>query len=119
MKHNWRQWLQTVFAGKSKHPGRRRQSSRPVLEALEERTLLSGGSPFVESINRTAPVGPTTSAASVTYTVTFNEPVTGVDSGDFSLAVSGTVGATVAQVTPVSGAIYTVKVSGISGTGTF
>ena len=117
MKHNWRQWLQTVFAGKTKHPGRRRQSSRPILEVLEERTLLSGGSPFVESINRTAPVGPTTSAANVTYTVTFNEPVTGVDTGDFSLAFSGSVGATVAQVTPVSGAVYTVKVSGITGTG--
>ena len=118
MKNLWRQWLQKVLSSVTKNHSRRLQSACPVLEALEDRTLLSGVSPFVESINRAVPTNATTSAASVSYTVTFNEPVTGVDLSDFSLATTGTVEATLTQVTPVSGAAYTVKLSGISGTGT-
>src|SRR5204863_8854726 len=45
--------------------------------------------PFVVSINRTTPAGPNTNAASVTFTVTFSEAVTGVDASDFQMALTG------------------------------
>ena len=74
--------------------------------------------PFVQSINLTTPAGPFTPASSVTFTVTFSDSVTGVNAGDFQLALGGTVAATITQVTPVSGAVYTVTVGGITGGGT-
>jgi hypothetical protein len=79
--------------------------------------LLGDVPPTVLSINRTNPPGPITSDSSVTYTVTFNEPVTGVDASDFSLALNG-VTASTPVVTPVSQSVYTVTINGISGTGT-
>jgi len=44
--------------------------------------------------------------------------VTGVDPTDFSLVKTGTIGATLMQVVPVSSTVYTVTVSGITGNGT-
>ena len=79
--------------------------------------LLGDVPPVVLSINRTSPPGPYTSDSNVTYTVTFNEPVTGVDSTDFALALNG-VTANSPVVTPVSGSVYNVAISGITGTGT-
>ncbi|MEW5829758.1 MAG: SBBP repeat-containing protein, partial [Chloroflexota bacterium] len=58
-----------------------------------------------------------TNAASVDFTVTFSEFVTGVDASDFSLAVSGITGASVSGVSG-SGAAYTVTVDTGSGDGT-
>ena len=61
-----------------------------------------------------------TNAASVHFTVTFSEPVTGVDTSDFTLTTSGITGAAISGVSGVSGSsVYTVTVStGSSGTGT-
>ena len=73
--------------------------------------------PFVVSINRTTPSAATTNATSVVYTVTFSESVTGVDPTDFHLAETGTVGATLTQVTPVNASVYKLIVSGITGSG--
>ena len=73
--------------------------------------------PAVLSINRSNPTGPSTSASTVSYAVTFNEPVTGVDAGDFGLALNG-VAATTPVVVSGSGANYTVTINGISGNGT-
>lgn len=72
--------------------------------------------PTVVSINRADP-NPTNLAA-VDYTVTFSEPVTGVDTGDFSLATTGDVtGAAVSAVSAdVLSATRTVTVN--TGTGT-
>jgi hypothetical protein len=56
-----------------------------------------------------------TAAAPITYTVTFSEPVTGLDSID--VVIGGTAGATLATVTG-SGATYTVEVSGMLRDGT-
>ena len=57
-------------------------------------------------------------AASVNYTVTFSESVTGVDVADFVLTVTGGIsGASVASVTG-SGATRTVTVNTGSGSGT-
>lgn len=74
--------------------------------------------PSVLSINRTNPMSLTTGLSSVTFTVTFSEPVTGVASNDFTLALTGPVTAPLTQVTPVSGSVYQVTVSGITGSGT-
>jgi len=119
MKHTWRQWLSKFLGerGRASASSSRRRV-RPTLEFLEDRTLPSGVSPFVQSIDSTTPVGPITNAARVSYTVTFNEAVTGVDPTDFKLVLGGTVGTTLTQVTPVSASVYTVTVSGITGNGT-
>jgi hypothetical protein len=64
-----------------------------------------------------------TAAATVNFTVTFSESVTGVDTlapfNDFGLTTdSGITGASIAGVTPVSGTTYTVSVNTGSGNGT-
>ena len=81
--------------------------------------MLGDVPPTVLSINRTSPPGPITSDSSVTYTVTFNESVTGVDPTDFALTATGGVSATTpVVVTPENGSIYLVTINGITGTGT-
>ncbi len=77
--------------------------------------------PSVQSINRANPVDPITSLTTVSYTVTFNEPVIGIDESnpnhDFALATSsGITGASITSVSG-SGSVYTVAISGISGNG--
>ena len=58
-----------------------------------------------------------TNAASVDFTVTFSQSVTGVDSSDFSLTTTGVAGASVSGVTG-SGTTYTVSVNTGTGSGT-
>lgn len=81
----------------------------------------------VHTLDRTAPavssiarVNPTpTALASVSWTVTFSENVTGVDAADFALVQAGGVnGALITAVTPVSGTVYTVTASTGTGSGT-
>src|SRR5205807_2060392 len=67
--------------------------------------------------NRTTPAGSDTNATSVSYTVTFSEIGSAVDTADFTLALSG-VAATMPVTVSGSGASYTVTVSGINGSGT-
>ncbi len=74
--------------------------------------------PLVVSIDRTNPPGADTNAVSVTFTVTLSQATTGVRLSDFQLVSGGTVGSTLTQMAPVSGAVYTVTVSGITGNGT-
>ena len=57
-----------------------------------------------------------TSLSSVHFTVTFSEPVTGVDSADFNLVPSGVSAAALSGVSG-SGAVYTVTVNTGSGNG--
>ncbi len=76
----------------------------------------TGCAPVVSSIVRANP--DPTAAASVDFTVTFNQPVTGVDAADFVLTTTGTIaGASVTGVTG-SGATYTVSVNTGTGNGT-
>jgi len=72
--------------------------------------------PTVLAITRADP-NPT-SAASVAFSVTFSEVVTGVDAGDFTLVTTGSIGG--ASVTGVSGtgSVYTVTVNTGTGSGT-
>ncbi|MEA2570339.1 MAG: endonuclease mitochondrial [Acidobacteriota bacterium] len=74
-----------------------------------------GSSPTVSSITRVSSTP--TNAASVDFTVTFSQSVTGVDSSDFSLTTTGVTGASVSNVTG-SGTTYTVSVNTGSGDGT-
>ncbi|MBI5933769.1 MAG: hypothetical protein HY867_08680 [Chloroflexi bacterium] len=71
--------------------------------------------PTVLSIVRANP-NPT-ALASVNFTVTFSESVSGVDAADFALTASGVSGATVSGVSG-SGNVYTLTVSTGSGNGT-
>jgi Galactose oxidase, central domain len=72
--------------------------------------------PTVSSIVRAG--SSPTNATSVDFTVTFSKSVTGVDTGDFSLATTGAVsGASISGVSG-SGAIYTVTVGTGTGDGT-
>jgi hypothetical protein len=77
--------------------------------------VVKAGLPGVVSVAR-ASTNPS-AAASVKFTVTFNESVTGVDKTDFSLAVIGVTGASITGVTG-SGATYSVAVNTGSGNGT-
>lgn len=72
--------------------------------------------PMASSIVR-AGASPT-NAASVTFTVTFNQSVTGVDASDFTLVTTGAVaGATITSVSG-GGTTYTVVVNRGTGNGT-
>lgn len=75
--------------------------------------------PVVTSITRASPNF--TNAATVEYSVTFSEPVTGVDTtapfGDFTLTTSGVTGAAITAVSG-SGTTYTVTVNTGAGNGT-
>ncbi|OCR01812.1 hypothetical protein BCD67_04770 [Oscillatoriales cyanobacterium USR001] len=71
--------------------------------------------PYVTGINR-VDTDPTT-AATVNYTVTFNESVTGVDTTDFALSGTATTGASIGTVTG-SGKTYTVSVNTGTADGT-
>jgi hypothetical protein len=62
-----------------------------------------------------------TNLNAVHYTLTFSEPVTGVNAGDFSLVTTGVSGASIGSVTPVggsNGAQYTITVNTGTGDGT-
>jgi hypothetical protein len=72
--------------------------------------------PQVGSIERLDPSP--TAANSVRYAVRFTKPVSGVDSGDFNLTVSGLTGAGITGVTGSSD-LYTVVVSTGAGNGAF
>lgn len=106
-----------LFSGSAprRSSAERRSPLSAQVERLEHRELLSA-SPLVTSVDRVGPVD--TNATSVDYTVTFSEDVQGVNATDFTVMTSGGVvaDATVA-VTPVSGSVYTVSVSGVNGSG--
>ncbi|MDB5292221.1 MAG: type 1 secretion C-terminal target domain subclass, partial [Phycisphaerales bacterium] len=75
--------------------------------------------PAVVSINRSTPAGTTINnlTTSVTYAVTFSEPVTGATAAEYALAFTGSVTASTPVVVSGSGASYTVTINNISGTG--
>jgi hypothetical protein len=110
-------WLQRLSRLLARRQQRRSAAIPLALEPLEDRTLPSAW-PLVQSINRTTPADSVTNATSVTYTVTFSEPVTGVDPTDFGLTLTGIGAANLTQVTPVNASVYTVVVSSIIGGGT-
>ena len=77
--------------------------------------------PRVLSVNCETPTGSATKGANVTYAVTFSEPVTGVTSADFLLALTGGLKASsTVTVSPSGGynSVYQVTVNSLSGKGT-
>ncbi len=89
-----------------------------VGSAVIHAATTAGIAPYVQSITRASPPTAVTNATNVTFTVTFSQPVIGVNISDFAVATTGTATGAVTQVTPVSGAVYAVTVSGIAGKGT-
>ncbi|ADE01722.2 GLUG motif-containing protein [Haloferax volcanii] len=95
----------------------------PILRGIDRTEQLQAqgiAKPVVESITRNDPDVQATTAERVNLTVTFSEPVTGVDADDFTLATTGT--ATTANGDDdisVTGADsrYIVTVDTVSGTG--
>lgn len=77
--------------------------------------IVVNNPPTVLSINRASP-DPTTSGATVSWTVTFSEAVTGVDATDFTLAESGLTGSSITGVSG-SGMVWTVTATVGSGEG--
>jgi uncharacterized delta-60 repeat protein len=75
-------------------------------------------SPIVVSSVRHTPTTPITNATSVTFRVTFSEPVTDVGVNDFIITQSGEITYGTTEVIGVSGAVYDVTVSSITGVGT-
>ncbi len=77
---------------------------------------INRSAPFLISSLRADPSP--TSAGTVRFTVTFSEPVSGVDAADFVISASGVVDASVANVSGVD-SIYVVTVNTGSGSGFF
>ena len=77
---------------------------------------FTAGSPTV-TINQAAGQSDPSSAASITFTVQFSEPVTGFTASDISFTGSTATGTLVAVVSG-SGPLYTVTVTGMTGSGT-
>ncbi len=75
--------------------------------------LIYDQPPFVRYIRR-AGDNPT-NASSVDFTVKFTHAVSGVDPSDFHITASGLEGTSLASVTPIDAATYTVRVN--TGTG--
>jgi hypothetical protein len=93
-------------------PGNALPTTEP---STDETYIVDNAVPGVSTILRADPNF--TSAASVNFTVTFTESVTGVDAGDFVLHTVGIAGSSLTNVSG-SGAIYTVTVNTGSGNGT-
>jgi len=104
-----------ICAGSPVNNNSQNGATRPQGSHCDVGSFEYDPSPFALSITR-ASADPT-SAASVDFTVTFSETVTGVDTGDFSVTATGVSGATVSGVSG-SGATRTVTVNTGSGNGT-
>lgn len=78
--------------------------------------LVDTTTPYATNITRVDATP--NNSGSVNYTVTFSENVGNVDPSDFNLIFGGSVAGTVESVTAVDGHTFTVKVSGLTGTGT-
>ena len=74
--------------------------------------------PTVSSIKRQDPTTSATTASTVVFRVTFAEPVSGVDAGDFSLTLGAGVTGAIASLVPVDSTAYDVTVTGVTGDST-
>ncbi|MEM6777462.1 MAG: ELWxxDGT repeat protein, partial [Planctomycetota bacterium] len=78
--------------------------------STDETYSVDNTAPQVQSFTRQTPMVEVTGADSLVFRATFNEAVTNVDSGDFS--VNGTTTATVANVASAGATAYDITVSG-------
>ncbi len=113
-------WIRAIFNkvfSRNTQP-EKKKTARIQLLPLEDRLVpaVPFSPAFPHALSITAGGGTVSNSAS--FTVTFNQPVIGVDAADFQLVNTGTVAnGTISSVTG-SGATYTVNVTGITGSGT-
>ncbi len=93
-------------------------SAQPTPDIVTSLAALPAIAPAMIASNRYDPTTTATGATSVTFRVTFNDPVTGVDASDFLVTTTGSVVGTVTTVTPLSAVAYNVTVGSITGSGT-
>ncbi|MBE2213425.1 MAG: autotransporter-associated beta strand repeat-containing protein [Opitutaceae bacterium] len=74
--------------------------------------------PAIVSINRLNPSAATTSAASLTFRVSFSESVAGLDVADFALVTTGDLAGSIASITPGAPGVFDVEIAPVSGEGT-
>ena len=84
-------------------------------QATRSVTVEDTIAPYIVSLTRTDPSP--TSADNVTYTIVFNEVVTGLDVSDLSVTVNGVVGANIGNFNG-SGNTYSATVATGTGNGT-
>ncbi len=83
-----------------------------------EAIVIDTTAPLLSSIARQSPTDLIVPSGPVTYRVTFNDTVTGGDVNDFTLtSIGGSVAGTIGSITPVSGLVYDVAVTSLSGDG--
>jgi autotransporter-associated beta strand protein len=90
----------------------------PAPDIVTSLAALGSPVPAVVSANRHDPLPADTGASSVTFRVSFNTPVSGVNAADFVITTTGNVSGTVTAVTPLSTVAYNVTIGSITGTGT-
>ena len=74
--------------------------------------------PTVTSINRQNPTAAGSSADTITFRVTFKEPVIGVDGSDFTPLFSGGLSGAISGVVPAGDGVFDVTIGPLSGEGT-
>src|SRR5262245_15182496 len=74
--------------------------------------------PVVSSIQRQNPLTAATTASSLTFRVSFNESVSGVDLNDFALILTTGMAGSLSALTPLSDRSFDVLVTGVGGEGT-
>jgi hypothetical protein len=115
----WLKWLRMLGmkpVAPSAHRTGRKRSTALQMETLENR--LTPAAPKILSIGRLAGTPHQTNASSVTFSIAFDQPVTGVDVSDFKVIDKGMR----FQVNPAfvltgSGANYSATIDGIVGDG--
>jgi hypothetical protein len=110
-----RKLVPSARKGDSVPLNKKKHSLTPRVEELENR--LVPVAPVVSSILRTTPSAAFTNATSVAYTVTFDQPVTGVDATDFNVMADVALRFNPTLAVGGSGAVYTVSINGLAGTG--
>ncbi len=119
---NWRdflKFLQPVIEPRSRVRKARRglRTSLPAVETLELRVLPTNTA--VKSILAAIPPQSTgTNATNVTFAVTFDRDVVGVDASDFRVVSNGSVkfNSTI-SIIPINDATYSVRINGLAGVG--
>jgi rhamnogalacturonan endolyase len=112
---------QNVGYNQPPHPGfylGEGMSAPAVPDIVTSLPALGNPTPAVYAINRFNPSTVGTGLTSVTFRVTFNTPVSGVDASDFTVFTDGSiVGTVVSPISAQSAVAYNVTVGGITGTG--
>ncbi len=87
-----------------------------VFEKAFSITVTDDLAPSVSSITLSG--SPAATATSVTYLVTFSEPVVNASTADFSLTTTGSAAGTISAISGAGSSVLSATVDGISGNGT-